>query len=289
MFISLYTPKSHKYHIFSVRALVFTDGMNMEGFALGIKKRGKRRRGVQSVAQRAVVASFADGEDSDDSQPRAKLVKRMVPSAPQKDTKAQNSTESKAKVDKRSTSNEAYSAASGPKQSQIARLVARRKKAQQEVEPVSSGGDGTDGAMFRYDVEKCPEHAGLAAYKSTPVEGFGVSLLAAMGWKGAIDGKDKNEDGLKRKPRLPRLGLGAKIRDIPLPNAQKRTGHHLPRPNRAGIVLDLETEKVLGNASEDETSGKARSRQVPSTFPGSVPKTSFHPDSRGRKTDIGPH
>lgn len=240
----------------------------MESFALGVKKRGRRRRGPQGVKngdiRRAAVLAFGDTEDSDDSQPRAKPISRIVTSV-REDVKVEKNIVTKLGASPRIASREDGSTNSGPKQSQIAKLVARRKGAEHGLEVLVPSREGKDSAMFKYDVDKCPEHSGLAAYRSTPVDGFGASMLKAMGWKGLTDEDGKEGASLERKPRPPRLGLGATLGEMTVPGT-KRGKEALPGSNGVDVVVHLGTERNRGNSSEDETSGKREKRKREQTI-----------------------
>lgn len=134
------------------------------------------------------------------------------------------------------------------KASQIARLVERRRIAERELE-IKFEGEVRDETLFRYDVDKCPEHVDVVQYEQTPVDGFGETMLRAMGWKGKLtDGKG---EGPKLRPA--RLGLGAKLGGPP-PPSRKATGKR-ERSLEKGMNGESAKEMLKGFDSADESSG----------------------------------
>lgn len=105
------------------------------------------------------------------------------------------------------------------KGSQIARLLQRRRNsdALMTAEPSPHH---RDDALFRAQLQQCADNATLSAYHSKPVEGFGESMLRAMGWTGPVDLTSPDDDLV---PRPDRLGLGAKLTNgAPPPPSRKR-------------------------------------------------------------------
>lgn len=90
--------------------------------------------------------------------------------------------------------------------SQIARLITRRRDI--ETHAGAEGAAGNEDAVYRFDMDRCPEPARLDDYSRVPIDGFGESMLRSMGWKGNVK-KDAGDDGAPT-PRYHRLGLGAK-------------------------------------------------------------------------------
>lgn len=144
------------------------------------------------------------------------------------------------------------------KGSQIARLVERRRTAERELE-LGLNGEATDETLFRYDVDKCPEHAGVVQYEQTPVDGFGEAMLRAMGWRGKL--ADGRGDGLKLRPA--RLGLGAKLGGSPPPlrkdtRKRERSSEKWPDGEKT-----KETLKGLGSEDESSELQKNSRQKVP--------------------------
>lgn len=231
----------------------------MDSFSVGLK-RGKRRRGraglgTNGLAQPQAASGFGGDDDSGDEKPRAKPVTRVVSSV-RNDKPDEPRGVIKEEVGHNvAKKEEDVGQARGEKKSQIARLVARRRDAERQLAAQASGG-GQDEALFRYDVDKCPEQAALTTYESTPVDGFGAALLRSMGWSGNTDGdgadsKDKS-DTWKPKLRPRRLGLGAKLGD---PRTQNVAKERVPETSSSkGIIskADELREVLKGTESEDE-------------------------------------
>lgn len=235
----------------------------MEGVSIGLKKRGKRRRAVHGISapgvKRTAVAAFGDGGDSDDSQTHTRPVTKIVNAVPGVDKKASSSL-----ADKTAPASSPKLTETAPdlrlKQSQIAKLVASRKKAEGELKTLHREADGNDSAVFRYDLSKCPDNAAPSAYRSTPVEGFGERMLKAMGWKGPKPevSSRTGPNTTQRKPRIPRLGLGAKPGQLPsLPEDGKQNTPAEPLDGTKR-TLSSSDPKANGRDSEDEISGKSR-------------------------------
>lgn len=207
------------------------------------------------LAQRSSI--FDNESDSDESQPDRRPITRIVTSAKTADPQQPNASLQRGSVP--SVNADAGTPASrdqgsdptqsGPlqKDSQIALLVKRRKTMQQELAPHLEQ-DSRDSALFRYDLDKCPDHSDTRAYERTPVEGFGETMLRAMGWKGSVSANK----GQTVKLRPPRLGLGVELGGVPPPSrrAQKRA-----RPQEITDKPEASKETLKGLSSEDEVSG----------------------------------
>lgn len=129
--------------------------------------------------------------------------------------------------------------------SQIGRLVERRRAVEAHVSanshPQLSDGTKTrnEDVVFRAHLSQCADDANAHGYDSTPVDGFGESMLRAMGWSGPSSSltssvKGGTKDSEKDQPlvaRPDRLGLGAKLAPgaPPPPPTRKRTRLQLPR------------------------------------------------------------
>lgn len=231
----------------------------MDSFAIG-PKRGKRRRGrtgpgANGFARPQAASGFGGDDDSDDEKPRAKPVARVVGSV-RNDKPGEPRGVSKPEVAPSVSKKEQdVVQTGGEKNSQIARLVKRRRDAERELR-AQAFGEGKDEALFRYDVDKCPEQVALTTYESTPVDGFGAAMLRSMGWKENADryvsgSKDKS-DNWKPKLRPPRLGLGAKLGE---PSTQKVAKESVPETTTSQHITSMadEVREVLkGTDSEDE-------------------------------------
>lgn len=143
---------------------------------------------------------------------------------------------------------------SGPKGSQIARLLARRKEAAAGLEKESR--DARDEALFRYDVDRCDDVATDTGYAKRPVEGFGELMLRSMGWQGTPDIADVSDP----TPRPTRLGLGAKLEDLP-PNLSAKRRKLGLKGTQDGRAIDKSKTNLQHVAVNDE--GKAANANRP--------------------------
>lgn len=104
--------------------------------------------------------------------------------------------------------------------SQIAAMLERRKREAAGMSDGDDGGTDMSAAAFRKQLASCAEDTGVQQYAATPVEGFGLAALRAMGWKGdVIDADDKDDIPA---PRTERLGLGMKRASAEAPPSRKK-------------------------------------------------------------------
>ncbi|CAN8069245.1 unnamed protein product [Agarophyton chilense] len=140
----------------------------------------------------------------------------------------------------------------GPKTSQIASMIERRKEAA-IVSTIPR--EEKDNALFKYEVANCPDEADTYLYKQRPVDGFGEMMLRSMGWSGKERLQEKYEPPVARPNRL---GLGAKISFLKNPERRKRarekesktgsapdtcTEQEAPDEKGEGITVDRETAR----------------------------------------------
>lgn len=227
----------------------------------------KRRLGLtqpNDPNQSLVGYGFGESDDSDDSSQRQPVrVSKVVIQSP-------HTTAEKA-VLVRTKPNETAAPERPIKQqvvksSQIQRLVTRRRDAQQKLG--TSGEPVSDEIMFRYDVGNCAEQVDSATYKATPVEGFGASMLRAMGWKGNVTEKAENGEYTSgsKLPRPLRLGLGAKPSDLASEQSKKRPRSVMEEDRKekdAGTDVDHIDENRKVRSEKNGTEGNGRRERSP--------------------------
>lgn len=263
----------------------------MTGFQFRLNGRGKsgRRREpirrTQDEDTQSKKNPFQNGSnsDSDDDDNGRKPVKRKV---------SQIILEPSHQVQKRPRNlkpqtNPATNSAKkelilGEKPSQIARLVARRKEAQNFVEETQNEKEGKEVALFKFDIASCVDETTTDKYKEVPIDGFGEMLLKSMGWSGSVQNKRKKGEDAENewKPRPQRLGLGAKLQDVTSAKDKKEAHGHkaenlsqeLQSSEAHEDSKGVESESVTGidvtdsNKAVDRTQPTASSQRRKSRF-----------------------
>ena len=209
----------------------------MNGFQLKPRRgaaRKKRQNLTPAVAPKLASVketAFGDDADSDDSSdptPKARKVTRITAetSPPSKESKKEQSVPKE----------EHFEQPSGPKTSQIARIIARRRKAEDALRINDQMRNERDEALFRYDVDSCADEVEASTYTKRPVEGFGEMLLKGMGWTGSAKLAEVGAgDGPVARPG--RLGLGAKLgafNNVALPGARSQSKIQTAKEPRDG-------------------------------------------------------
>lgn len=240
----------------------------MSSFQLNLTRaatrKGRRRAAAKppTVPLTQTKSAFADNSDSDSSSPRAPLSKKVstvVTAIP---------ASSKSQTSKTPPTTLPSPAPTGPKASQIARLVERRRSVKSSLQ-VSESREAHDEALFRYDVDRCAEQPASDGYAQRPVEGFGEMMLRGMGWNGP-DSKNEKKAFSDPVARPSRLGLGAKFTDSSsLPGKRPRVGN----ANAASNDVKGRREKLEGDnvcaASHILRNGKYEMREGVSDVQGS--------------------
>lgn len=252
----------NRYH----RAFILLPAV-MEGFAIGLKNGKRRKRGVNPEKGRAArlkaAAGFSGDDDSGDEKPRARAIS-LVSTTSRQEPKTINALE----IEKRRSPAAQNGRHSAPKDkvSQIERLVRRRKDAENEIVGQQSR-EGKDEALFRYDLERCPEEVSKSAYRDTPVEGFGVAMLRSMGWRGDGDEKKSSKgssNDWRPKLRPSRLGLGARLQTHPgKSNVVQKAKNVTETPHGVQGESHRDSDVLRGTHSEEELSPSPRKRSLP--------------------------
>lgn len=218
-----------------------------------------KEKASQQAPRNAVSSLFNNNDDDDDDDDNDKVAngefdgeKRSLTTRKKK-TKVTIITSTGSSASSSRTPSTSSKAAptvksSSTEESQIARLLKRRKDAGIE----DAGEDG----LFRGQLAQCADDTDLHMYHSTPVEGFGEAMLRSMGWTGpAVGSSEKTkDDGVDLTPRPDRLGLGAKLSadgSHPPPPSRKRL-----RINQVGSVLERnEAQTSSAQASPSKNNG----------------------------------
>lgn len=147
------------------------------------------------------------------------------------------------------------------KESQIGRLLQKRKE-QQLNDFVN------DDKLFNTQLTQCADDLSNDSYRSTPVDGFGESLLRSMGWTGhKHNKKDGDDDGDILKARPDRLGLGAKLTtdgNIPIPGRKRK------RIGKGVLMDDTGSGEVGAVSSSNSLVGPGPERGTAGDEPGIV-------------------
>lgn len=262
----------------------------MNGFQLRLNGRGKSRRhrepvrkaqdeDTQSKKNPFQNRSDSDSDDNEGRKPVKRKVSRIVleplhqvqkrPRNPNPEgIPATNSTNEEPNV--------------GEKPSQIAKLVARRKEAQNFVEGTQGDKEGKEVALFKFDIASCDNETTKDRYKQVPIDGFGEMLLKSMGWNGSVEDKRKKGKDAESewKPRPQRLGLGAKLQAVASGkhrveahgHSTKNLSHEAQGSNAHQESNGVESESVTGvdvtdsNKITDKTQATASSQRRKSRF-----------------------